>query len=207
MLTTLPLQCHESVPALDRVLGICELFEAILESCNAFSILASLGVCRSWREFILHSKSIQQHLRAIQPPTWLPNTSGTNGKDQGNYKLVDEDKTPWCFRTTASHGTLWIVRIPKAGLETFILISHSPKKPMVRLGKDSSTMYLMGDRQSWIYLQWGRTWGEVMDENVSQSCHRLTSGSVSGVHSYPTSSGIATTMAEFSAGQNAKLRS
>lgn len=149
--------------AAGQVFGILELFEGILLYCDAFTILASTSVSRHWRDWTLQSKAIKHHMKAIHPPAWLPNTMATTGKDQGHYQLTELDGTPWCFRTTATHGTLWIMRIPKAGIEIFVLISQSPKRPMLRLGHDKSVMYVMSDRQSFLYCRWRSEWHPVGD--------------------------------------------
>lgn len=139
-----------------RLFGTYELFESVLLACDAFSILSSIPVCNHWRSVIMASKAVHSHLAAIQPPAWMPNSLATTGTGSGEYRLYETDDTPWCFRTPTPHGTLWVLRIPRAALETCLLVPGSPKNPLLHLSNENYTKTIRGDSRSWRYSDYGR---------------------------------------------------
>ena len=137
--------------ATDRVFGTYELLELILSSCDAFTVLVSISVCRYWRGLILDSRILRRHMSIMQPPASLPHSLATSEADDGRYQLISRNDYPWCFRTPALQGTLWVLRIPPERLESFLLVPHSPKRPLMHLSTATCSRTLLAARRAWRY--------------------------------------------------------
>lgn len=137
--------------AQDRFFAINELLELILLHSDAFTLLTSLSISHHWRTLLLTSPTLRHHLSTLQPPRCLPNSPATTGASSGYYRLYASIDYPWCLRTPTGQGTLWILRIPRIGLETLLLIPHSPRQPMRHLGASTHRKALLADRRAWRY--------------------------------------------------------
>ena len=149
---------------IDRVVFNYELLQHILLQADAFVIVLSTSVCRYWREVVMDSRDLARRMDMLQPPKHITYVVPSTIRKDGDRERVDAAKDldrPWLFRTPASNGTLWVLRIPNAALEVFLLVRSDARGFfLVRLGTDSSTKRFVPDRDAWgqcrQYCSW---WG------------------------------------------------
>lgn len=111
-----------------KFLGTYELVESLLLKTISFDILVATQVCKLWRNIVENSIPLRDRMLALQPPSRLPNTNGSMDPRAGYLwqpHVAGGRDSAWHFRTTASSGVLWVLRLPNENVEVFLL---SPKK-------------------------------------------------------------------------------
>ena len=125
--------------ATSRALHTYELLESILLRSTSFDVLIATSVCKYWREVIESYKALRQYMRTLNFGLPFPRSLGTTGDSKGEWwpchtynskNQVYHQHGPdcrWHFRLKVSHGTLWVLRLPRANLEVFLLVPNKKK--------------------------------------------------------------------------------